>query len=171
MPGNGAVTGSGTQVSAQLPDGRRGQAGPARDLAIRKASGGRLGQEILGGSRGGAGFAIIMGVEHLLAAFPLGAVGSFSSCGAIAPGLCNRFYAALVANEWETAQQCQYKITKLYKLFKDQYPSSLKGAMISMGRAVGPTRPPLPTASPERVKFLCEQLEVLGVRDTEPHGW
>jgi 4-hydroxy-tetrahydrodipicolinate synthase len=116
-------------------------------------------------------FVIIMGLEHLLASFPLGAKGSFSSCGAIAPNLCNRFYASLVANDWETARQCQYKITKLYKLFKDQYPSSLKGAMISMGRDSGPTRSPLPTASRERVEFLCKQLDVLGVMDTEPHGW
>ena len=116
-------------------------------------------------------FVIIMGLEHLLASFPLGAKGSFSSCGAIAPNLCNRFYAALVANDWETARACQYRITKLYKLFKDQYPSSLKGAMISMGRDAGPTRSPLPTASKERVEFLCKQLEALGVLDTEPHGW
>jgi 4-hydroxy-tetrahydrodipicolinate synthase len=116
-------------------------------------------------------FVIIMGLEHLLASFPLGAKGSFSSCGAIAPNLCNRFYAALVANDWETARQCQYRITRLYKLFKDQYPSSLKGAMISMGRDSGPTRSPLPTASKERVEFLCKQLEALGVMDTEPHGW
>jgi 4-hydroxy-tetrahydrodipicolinate synthase len=116
-------------------------------------------------------FVIIMGLEHLLGSFPLGAKGSFSSCGAIAPNLCNRFYAALVANDWETARQCQYRITKLYKLFKDQYPSSLKGAMIAMGRDAGPTRSPLPTATKERVAFLCEQLEALGVMDTEPHGW
>ena len=116
-------------------------------------------------------FVIIMGLEHLLGSFPLGAKGSFSSCGAIAPNLCNRFYASLVANDWETARQCQYKITRLYKLFKDQYPSSLKGAMISMGRDSGPTRSPLPTATPERVAFLCKQLEELGVMDTEPHGW
>ena len=116
-------------------------------------------------------FVIIMGLEHLLGSFPLGAKGSFSSCGAIAPNLCNRFYASLVANDWETARQCQYRITRLYKLFKDQYPSSLKGAMISMGRDSGPTRSPLPTASPERVAFLCKQLEELGVMDTEPHGW
>jgi dihydrodipicolinate synthase/N-acetylneuraminate lyase len=116
-------------------------------------------------------FSIIMGLEHLLASYPLGACGSFSSCGAIAPNLCNRFFAALVANDWPTARACQYKITRLYRLFKDQYPSSLKGAMISMGRAVGPTRPPLPTASKERVEFLCKQLEELDVINTEPHGW
>jgi 4-hydroxy-tetrahydrodipicolinate synthase len=116
-------------------------------------------------------FSIIMGLEHLLASYPLGACGSFSSCGAIAPNLCNRFFAALVANDWQTARTCQYKITKLYRLFKDQYPSSLKGAMINMGRAVGPTRPPLPTASKERVEFLCRQLEELDVINTEPRGW
>jgi 4-hydroxy-tetrahydrodipicolinate synthase len=116
-------------------------------------------------------FSIIVGLEHLLASYPLGACGSFSSCGAIAPNLCNRFFAALVANDWQTARTCQYKITKLHRLFKDQYPSSLKGAMINMGRAVGPTRPPLPTASKERVEFLCRQLEELDVINTEPHGW
>lgn len=117
------------------------------------------------------GFSIIMGLEHLLASYPMGACGSFSSCGAIAPNLCNRFFAALEANDWDTARACQYKITKLYRLFKDQYPSSLKGAMISMGRDAGPIRPPLPTASKERVAFLCRQLEELDVINTEPHGW
>src|SRR6188768_69240 len=116
------------------------------------------------------GFSIIMGVEHLLASYPLGACGSFSSSGAIAPGLCNKFFAALEASDWETARACQYKITKLYRLFTNQYPSSLKGAMISMGRSVGPTRPPLPTATKERVDFLCSQLEALDVMNTEPHG-
>ncbi|MCC7484034.1 MAG: dihydrodipicolinate synthase family protein [Burkholderiales bacterium] len=117
------------------------------------------------------GFSIIMGVEHLLASYPLGACGSFSSCGAIAPNLCNRFFAALEANDWPGARACQYKITKLYRLFKDQYPSSLKGAMINMGRSVGPTRPPLPTATKERVEFLCRRLEELDIIGTEPHGW
>ena len=117
------------------------------------------------------GFSIIMGLEHLLASYPLGACGSFSSCGAIAPNLCNRFFAALEAHDWDTARACQYQITKLYRLFNDQYPSSLKGAMISMGRNAGPIRPPLPTASKERVEFLCRQLEELDVINTEPHGW
>ncbi len=57
------------------------------------------------------GFAIIMGVEHLLASYPLGACGSFSSSGAIAPNLCNKFFAALQARDWETARECQFKIS------------------------------------------------------------
>jgi len=117
------------------------------------------------------GFSIIIGVEHLLAAYPLGACGSFSSSGAIAPNLCNRFFAALVANDWAAARECQYKISRLWRLFKEQYPSSLKGAMIMMGRPVGPTRPPLPTATKERIEFLREQLDQLGILQTEPQGW
>ena len=117
------------------------------------------------------GFAIIIGVEHLTPAFPLGAVGSSSSSGAIAPNFCRKFYAALVANDWETARQCQYKVSRLWRLFKEQYPSSLKGAMVMMGRPVGPTRSPLPTASKERLEFLRRELEELDVLQTEPHGW
>jgi dihydrodipicolinate synthase/N-acetylneuraminate lyase len=117
------------------------------------------------------GFSIIQGVEHLLAAYPLGACGSFSSSGAIAPNLCNRFYKSLVDRDWETARDCQFKISRLWKLFKEQYPSSLKGAMIMMGRPVGPTRSPLPTATKERIDFLKTQLEELGILQSEPNGW
>jgi len=117
------------------------------------------------------GFAIIMGVEHLLASYPLGACGSFSSSGAIAPNLCNKFFAALQARDWETARDCQFRISGLWRLFKEQYPSSLKGAMIMMGRPVGPTRSPLPTATKERIEFLRKQLEELNILQTEPHGW
>ena len=116
-------------------------------------------------------FSIIQGVEHLLSAYPLGACGSFSSSGAIAPNLCNKFYASLVARDWETARDCQFKISRLWKLFKEQYPSSLKGAMIMMGRPVGPTRSPLPTATKERIDFLKSQLEELGILQSEPQGW
>ncbi len=116
-------------------------------------------------------FAVIIGVEHLLPAFPLGACGSSSLSGAIAPRFCNAFYAALAAHDWEKARECQYKVSRLWWLFKDQYPSSLKGAMTLMGRPVGPTRLPLPTASQERIEFLRRELEALDILNSEPHGW
>ena len=116
-------------------------------------------------------FKIIMGVEHLLPSYALGACGSFSSSGAIAPNLCNKFFNSLVDSDWDTARDCQYKISRLWGLFKEQYPSSLKGAMVMMGREVGPTRAPLPTATEERKKFLRQQLEELNILQTEPHGW
>jgi hypothetical protein len=43
--------------------------------------------------------------------------------------------------------------------------------MIMMGRPVGPTRLPLPTATRERIAFLRTQLEELGILQTEPQGW
>jgi hypothetical protein len=43
--------------------------------------------------------------------------------------------------------------------------------MVIMGRPVGPTRPPLPTASAERQAHIRSELEKLGILDSEPHGW
>ncbi|HXF66622.1 MAG TPA: dihydrodipicolinate synthase family protein [Burkholderiales bacterium] len=116
-------------------------------------------------------FALVTGVEYLLPSVPLGAVGSYSSAGAICPNLCNAAYAACAAGEWDKARELQYKLSRLWLLFRDQYPSSLKGGMVMMGRPVGPTRPPLPTATRERQAYIRAQLEELGILDTEPHGW
>lgn len=116
-------------------------------------------------------FALVTGVEYLLPSMPLGGVGSYSSAGAICPNLCKAAYAACVAEDWDKARELQYKLARLWLLFRDQYPSSLKGGMVMMERPVGPTRPPLPTATPERRAYLRAQLEELGILDTEPHGW
>ncbi len=117
------------------------------------------------------GFAMITGVEFLLPSIPLGGAGSFSAAGAISPHLCNDLYNSCVSGNWDRARECQYKITRLWHLFRDQYPSSLKGGMVMMGRPVGPTRPPLPTATKERQDYIRTQLDEMGILQSEPHGW
>jgi len=116
-------------------------------------------------------FAMIVGVEYLLPSVSLGGAGSYSSAGAICPNLCIELYESCIAGDWDRARAAQYKLSELWLLFRDQYPSSLKGGCVIMGRPVGPTRPPLPTASPERVKFIEKRLIELGIVDSEPHGW
>jgi dihydrodipicolinate synthase/N-acetylneuraminate lyase len=116
-------------------------------------------------------FAMIAGVEYLLPSICLGGSGSYSSAGAICPNLCIELYESCAAENWVRARELQYKLSQLWLLFRDQYPSSLKGACKIMGRPVGPTRPPLPTASPERIKFIEKRLEELGIVQSEPHGW
>lgn len=116
-------------------------------------------------------FAMISGVEFLAPAIPLGGAGSYSSAGAICPCLCIELYEACVAGESAKARALQFKLARLWDLFRDQYPSSLKGGMVLMGRPVGPTRPPLPTATPERIAHIGRQLEELGVTESEPYGW
>jgi dihydrodipicolinate synthase/N-acetylneuraminate lyase len=116
-------------------------------------------------------FAMITGVEFLLPSIPLGGAGSFSAAGAISPNLCNELYDSCVSADWDRARAAQYKITRLWTLFREQYPSSLKGGMVMMGRPVGPTRSPLPTATKERQAYIRSQLEELGILATEPHGW
>jgi len=116
-------------------------------------------------------FAMLTGVEYLLPSVPLGGVGSYSAAGSICPNLCNRLFDACVAADWPRARELQYTLSRLWLLFRDQYPSSLKGGMVIMGRPVGPTRAPLPTATPERQDHIRAQLEELGILQTEPHGW
>jgi dihydrodipicolinate synthase/N-acetylneuraminate lyase len=116
-------------------------------------------------------FAMIAGVEYLLPSVSLGGAGSYSSAGAICPNLCVELYESCVSGNWARARELQYKLSRLWLLFRDQYPSSLKGGCVIMGRPVGPTSPPLPTASPERIKLIEQQLEALGILDSEPHGW
>jgi 4-hydroxy-tetrahydrodipicolinate synthase len=116
-------------------------------------------------------FAMIAGVEFLAPCVPLGGAGSYSSAGAICPNLCIQLYDACVAGQSARARELQFKLARLWDLFRDQYPSSLKGGMVVMGRPVGPTRPPLPTANKERQSYIGAQLEELGIMQTEPHGW
>ena len=116
-------------------------------------------------------FSIVAGVEFLAPSVPLGCQGSYSSSGGICPNLCAQLFDACMAGESAKARELQFKLAQLWDLFRDQYPSSLKGGMITMGRPVGPTRPPLPTATKERQAFIAKQLEELGIMDTEPHGW
>jgi 4-hydroxy-tetrahydrodipicolinate synthase len=116
-------------------------------------------------------FALVTGVEFLLPSVPLGGVGSYSAAGSICPNLCTRLFDACVAGDWPRARELQYKVSRLWALFRNQYPSSLKGGMVIMGRPVGPTRPPLPTASAARQAHIRSELEQLGILDSEPHGW
>jgi len=116
-------------------------------------------------------FAMMTGVEYLLPSVPLGGSGSYSSAGAICPGMVNALYAACANRDYERARALQYSVSRIWLMFRDQYPSSLKGGMAIMGRAVGPTRGPLPTASPERLAYLRSQLEDIAVFESEPTGW
>ena len=116
-------------------------------------------------------FAMLTGVEYLLPSVPLGGVGSYSAAGSICPNLCGELFDACMKGNWRRARELQYKLSWLWLLFRDQYPSSLKGGMVSMGRPVGPTRAPLPTATKERQAHIERELARLGIFDSEPHGW
>ena len=92
-------------------------------------------------------------------------------CEDVLPALPAALFDACIAGDWPRARELQSKISWLWLLFRDQYPSSLKGGMVMMGRPVGPTRAPLPTAAKERQAFIYGELERLGILATEPHGW
>jgi 4-hydroxy-tetrahydrodipicolinate synthase len=116
-------------------------------------------------------FALVTGVEFLAPSVPLGGAGCYSSAGAICPNLCTQLWEACVAGDALRARELQFRMLRLWDLLKEHYPSSLKGGMVIMGRPVGPTSPPLPTASKERIAFIASRLEELGIIESEPHGW
>jgi 4-hydroxy-tetrahydrodipicolinate synthase len=90
---------------------------------------------------------MLTGVEYLLPSTPLGGVGSYSAAGSICPNLCAQLFDACMKSDWPRDRELQSKISWLWLLFRHQYSSSLKGGMVLMGRPVGPTRAPLPTAT------------------------
>src|SRR6202158_3190854 len=103
-------------------------------------------------------FAVLAGVQYPRPPVPLGGVGSYSAAGSICPNLCSQLFDACMSGDWPRARELQYKISWLWILFRDQYPSSLKGGMVMMGRPVGPTRAPLPTATKERQSHIQSEL-------------
>src|SRR5947209_10659644 len=72
-------------------------------------------------------FAMLTGVEFLLPSVPLGGIGSYSAAGSICPNLCSELFDACISGDWPRARELQSKISWLWLLFRDQYPSSLKG--------------------------------------------
>ena len=68
-------------------------------------------------------FALLTGVEFLLPSVPLGGVGSYSAAGSVCPNLCADLFNACMTGDWPRARELQYKMTRLWHLFKDQYPS------------------------------------------------
>lgn len=117
------------------------------------------------------GFAIFAGIEYLLPSMILGGAGSFSACGAVAPGAVRRLYEACATGRWDEARALQYRVSQLWQVLQVGYPGSIKAAMELLGRPVGLPRMPIPALSEDGKKRLRSELEVLRVFEDEPIGW
>jgi len=116
-------------------------------------------------------FAIFTGVEYLLPSMVVGGAGSFSACGAIAPGLVRSLYEACAGGSLERAQALQYTLSQLWQVLSAGYPASIKAAMALMGRPAGQPRLPITPLGEDQVARLRTKLEQLGVLEREPFGW
>ncbi|MBI2755321.1 MAG: dihydrodipicolinate synthase family protein [Chloroflexi bacterium] len=117
------------------------------------------------------GFAMFSGIEFMLPAMAMGAAGTFSPCGMIAPRLVGALYAACANGDYVAARALQYRFSRLWQALKVDYPASIKAGMEIMGRPVGIPRGPLQPLSAAAQLELRNQLEALGVLDAEPRGW
>ena len=80
-----------------------------------------------------------------------------------------RLFDACINGESAKARQLQFKLAQLWDLFRDQYPSSLKGGMALVG---GPWAPPAPLCPPppRTAGTHCKHLKPWHY-GYEPRGW
>ncbi len=116
-------------------------------------------------------FALFIGVEYLLPTMVMGAIGSMSAIGGVAPRLVNELFRTCAKGQYDQAIPLQDKASHIWQIFKVEYPAPIKAAMEIMGRPVGPTRLPIRPYTAEQKKGLRQELEKLGILEREPHGW
>jgi 4-hydroxy-tetrahydrodipicolinate synthase len=115
--------------------------------------------------------AVYTGVEHLLPSIAVGGSGCFSACTEVAPRMVRALYEACVAGELATARELQQKMLRLLNRLMRAYPATIKYAMELMDRPVGETRRPIPALTADEKKATRDDLDALGIFESEPHGW
>jgi len=116
-------------------------------------------------------FSVFSGVEYPLPGMAVGAAGTFSVCGAIAPRLIKQLVDLCVAGEFAAALPLQHRMSALYNLLKPGYPARIKAASGILGRPCGDVRQPLSVLDHAAEKELEADLDRMGLLADEPHGW
>ena len=122
-------------------------------------------------ARKGKPVAVLTGVEMLLTSMPVGGRGCFSACSEVAPQLTQALYQACATGAFARAQPLQFRMRRLLKVLKQNYPASIKYAMELLDRPVGMTRRPILPPSADEKKMIKSELTALGIFDDEPLGW
>ncbi len=109
-------------------------------------------------------FAMLTGVEFLLASMPLGGAGCFSPASCIAPELILELYRACQAADLARARPLQYRASALWHLLREcGYPASVKAALALQGHPVGGVRLPLVDLDDGTLDRLTRGLQDLGL--------
>ena len=118
-----------------------------------------------------ADFGLFVGTEWMLPSLTLGGTACMSIFGGIAPRFVKALYDATTGGELKTALALQYKFSELYQIAKVEYPAPTKAMWEIMGRPVGAPRLPNRPLTAQGKKQIRSTLELLGLYDSEPHGW
>lgn len=109
-------------------------------------------------------FAMLIGVEYLLASMPLGGAGCFSPSAAIAGDLVMDLWHACEAGDLQRAKPLQYRMSALWHLLREcGYPASVKAVLALQGHPVGGVRLPLVDPDPATLERLRSGLLEIGV--------
>lgn len=117
------------------------------------------------------GFSVFSGVEYALPAMAVGAAGTFSACGGVAPRLVRSLFEACADGRYDDARPLQHRLSRLYQLIKPGYPASIKAAMEIMGRPCGGVRGPAEHVDATAMSGLEAGMAEMGILADEPHGW
>jgi 4-hydroxy-tetrahydrodipicolinate synthase len=109
--------------------------------------------------------------EMLLPSMAVGGNGCVSGCSEIAPRLVHALYDACARGDFAAALPLQYKVDRLLKIVRLQYPVAVKYAVELMGRPAGLPRRPLQPLTDDQKAWVKSELTALDIFDTEPRGW
>ena len=116
------------------------------------------------GSKRRPDFAMLTGVEYLLASMPLGGAGCFSPASCLAPDLILDLYHACRAGDLARARPLQHRASALWHLLREcGYPASVKAALALQGHPVGGVRLPLVNLDDGTLDRLARGLQELGL--------
>lgn len=116
-------------------------------------------------------FGLFVGTEWMIPCLTLGGTACMSVFGGIAPRFVRTLYEATTNGQLKEALILQYKFSELYQIAKAEYPAPTKAMWEIMGRPVGAPRLPNRPLTTARKGEIRSTLEMLGLFDTEPHGW
>lgn len=116
-------------------------------------------------------FGLFVGTEWIIPCLTLGGTACMSIFGGIAPRFVQSLYDATINGNLRDALELQFKYSDVYQITRVEYPAPTKAMWEIMGRPVGSPRLPNRPLSADRRKEIKSALEMLGLFDTEPHGW
>ena len=116
-------------------------------------------------------FQLLTGVEYMISAGAIGAVGMLSSLAGIAPVAVRRLWELCKKELFEEARPLQEALAALRQAVKPAGVAGLKGGLRAMMRGCGEPRPPIDPLSSEEQKQLAVEIGAITALREEPRGW
>ena len=116
-------------------------------------------------------FQFATGIEYMISASAIGAVGMFAPHAVIAPKLVRQLYYLCREENYKAAIELQEEFACVYQAVKPTGIAGMKAASRLMGRDCGIPRPPLLPMPEEKHRALTDALKSIPSVSKEAQGW